>query len=104
MAAAGRCTTSHVEIYPGPYINIDLHQVASYRSTHEKAKYVYKLCLNFPSPPGYRGKSIRTETSWMTPVEFAKLASGQAESCWRKDIQWEGKPLGVLTEVIVSVW
>ncbi|XP_030263681.1 nuclear body protein SP140-like protein isoform X2 [Sparus aurata] len=47
---------------------------------------------------GYRGKSIRTETSWMTPVEFAKLASGQADSCWRKDIRWEGKPLGVLTE------
>ncbi|XP_073349917.1 uncharacterized protein [Pagrus major] len=47
---------------------------------------------------GTSGKSIRTETSWMTPMEFVQLASGQRNHSWRKDIQWEGKPLGVLTE------
>uniref|UniRef100_A0A671WMG1 SP110 nuclear antigen, tandem duplicate 3 n=1 Tax=Sparus aurata TaxID=8175 RepID=A0A671WMG1_SPAAU len=46
------------------------------------------------------GKSIRTETSWMTPMEFVKEASGRTDRSWRKDIEWEGQPLGVLTEVV----
>ncbi|XP_028267064.1 nuclear body protein SP140-like isoform X2 [Parambassis ranga] len=45
---------------------------------------------------GTCGKSIRTETSWMSPVEFTR------DSCqtddWRKDIMWEGRPLGVLIQ------
>ncbi|CAJ1075958.1 nuclear body protein SP140-like protein isoform X3 [Xyrichtys novacula] len=47
---------------------------------------------------GICGKSIRTETSWMTPLEFVKFASGQTETSWRKAIKWEGKPLSHLTE------
>lgn len=55
--------------------------------------------LSFLSPPGTCGKSIRTEKSWMTPVEFVEGASGQTYASWRRDIMWEGKPLSVLTEV-----
>ncbi|XP_036943830.1 nuclear body protein SP140-like protein [Acanthopagrus latus] len=47
---------------------------------------------------GTCGKSIRTETSWMTPVEFMNLALGQTDRPWRKEIELEGQPLGVLTE------
>lgn len=46
---------------------------------------------------GTRGKSIRTETSWMSPVEFMKEASCQTDA-WRKDIKCEGEPLSVLIE------
>uniref|UniRef100_A0A672INP6 Nuclear body protein SP140-like protein n=1 Tax=Salarias fasciatus TaxID=181472 RepID=A0A672INP6_SALFA len=42
------------------------------------------------------GKSIRTETSWMTPKDFATAGSGQTEALWKRDIQWEGKPLNDL--------
>uniref|UniRef100_UPI0037E7AF72 nuclear body protein SP140-like protein n=1 Tax=Semicossyphus pulcher TaxID=241346 RepID=UPI0037E7AF72 len=46
---------------------------------------------------GSRGKSIRTETSWVTPMEFVK--SCQMDSSWRKAIECEGKPLSsVITE------
>nr|XP_020482352.1 nuclear body protein SP140-like protein isoform X2 [Labrus bergylta] len=44
------------------------------------------------------GKSIRTETSWMTPLEFVTWASHQTDPSWRRDIMWEGNPLCVLTE------
>ncbi|XP_032392992.1 nuclear body protein SP140 isoform X3 [Etheostoma spectabile] len=49
---------------------------------------------------GTCGKSIRTETSWMTPVEFWKKASSscQLNGSWRKDIKWEGKPINALLE------
>ncbi|XP_026212392.1 nuclear body protein SP140-like [Anabas testudineus] len=47
---------------------------------------------------GTCGKSIRTETSWMTPVEFVKEASCQTDALWRRDIKWEGKPLSVLIQ------
>ncbi|XP_028455894.1 nuclear body protein SP140-like protein isoform X1 [Perca flavescens] len=47
---------------------------------------------------GTCGKSIRTETSWMTPVEFVNKALCQTSGCWRKDIKWEGEPIGVLLE------
>ncbi|KAM4530536.1 uncharacterized protein PAE49_022997 isoform 2-T2 [Odontesthes bonariensis] len=47
---------------------------------------------------GTAGKSIRTDTSWMSPVEFVKAASCQADGCWKKDITYDGKPLGDLTE------
>lgn len=57
--------------------------------------------LNVLSPPGTCGKSIRTETSWMTPVEFTKEASCQADASWKKHIKWEEKPLSVLIEVTV---
>ncbi|KAK2833722.1 hypothetical protein Q5P01_017611 [Channa striata] len=47
---------------------------------------------------GTCGKSIRTERSWMSPVDFAKEALSQTDVYWRKDIEWEGKPLSVLIE------
>ncbi|KAM4634615.1 uncharacterized protein sp100.1 isoform 2-T2 [Polymixia lowei] len=47
---------------------------------------------------GTAGKSIRTETSWMSPTEFAVKGLSQPVVSWRKDIQWEGKPLSVLLE------
>lgn len=47
---------------------------------------------------GRCGKSIRIETSWMSPEEFVKEASTQTDTSWRKDILWEGKPLSVLIE------
>uniref|UniRef100_A0A3Q0SI07 SP110 nuclear body protein, tandem duplicate 2 n=1 Tax=Amphilophus citrinellus TaxID=61819 RepID=A0A3Q0SI07_AMPCI len=54
----------------------------------------------FFSKPGTAGKSIRTETSWMTPIEFCK-ASCLTNVSWKKDIVWDGKPLTVLIEVVV---
>uniref|UniRef100_A0A672IPD3 Nuclear body protein SP140-like protein n=1 Tax=Salarias fasciatus TaxID=181472 RepID=A0A672IPD3_SALFA len=48
------------------------------------------------STSGFCGKSIRTETSWMTPKDFATAGSGQTEALWKRDIQWEGKPLNDL--------
>ncbi|XP_074511428.1 nuclear body protein SP140-like protein isoform X3 [Sebastes fasciatus] len=47
---------------------------------------------------GTRGKSIRTETSWMSPEEFIKEASCPTDASWRKDIKYEGEPLSVLLE------
>ncbi|XP_060945635.1 nuclear body protein SP140-like protein [Limanda limanda] len=49
---------------------------------------------------GTRGKCIRTERSWLTPIEFLKEASSQ-KSCWKKDIVCEGKPLCALIEASV---
>ncbi|XP_055007656.1 nuclear body protein SP140-like protein isoform X3 [Boleophthalmus pectinirostris] len=45
---------------------------------------------------GTCGKSIRTESSWMTPVDFVKEASCQTDISWQKHIKCEGKPLGEL--------
>ncbi|CAB1341485.1 unnamed protein product, partial [Coregonus sp. 'balchen'] len=47
---------------------------------------------------GSCGKSIRTELRWMTPVEFMTGGSALADASWKKDIQWDGKPLSVLIE------
>lgn len=47
---------------------------------------------------GTRGKSIRTEISWMTPVEFMTAASCHTNASWRKNIMCEGEPLSVLIE------
>ncbi|XP_034395971.1 nuclear body protein SP140-like protein [Cyclopterus lumpus] len=47
---------------------------------------------------GTCGKSIRTETNWMTPVEFLKVASCPTDASWKKEIQCEGGPLSVLIE------
>ncbi|XP_074552596.1 nuclear body protein SP140-like protein isoform X2 [Halichoeres trimaculatus] len=47
---------------------------------------------------GIRGKSIRTETKWMTPEEFVNSVLGQTESSWRKIIKWDGNPISVLIE------
>ncbi|XP_027141747.1 nuclear body protein SP140-like protein isoform X2 [Larimichthys crocea] len=73
--------------------------------SHDRSNKVYKVTCGalegtlhekrFAS--GSCGKSIRTEASWLTPMEFLKEASCQTGS-WRKDIKCEGKPLGVLTE------
>ncbi|XP_037647796.1 nuclear body protein SP140-like isoform X3 [Sebastes umbrosus] len=53
---------------------------------------------------GTRGKSIRTETSWMSPEEFIKKASCPTDASWRKDIKYEGEPLSVLLEAnILSI-
>lgn len=59
--------------------------------------------LNVLTPPGTRGKSIRTEESWLTPMEFLKEALGDTDAVWRKDIEWDGVPLGVLIEVAGSI-
>ncbi|XP_069005757.1 autoimmune regulator-like isoform X2 [Embiotoca jacksoni] len=50
---------------------------------------------------GTCGKSIRTETSWMSPVDFVNGASGQTGVSWKKDILWQGQPLSVLIEAKV---
>ncbi|XP_071764048.2 uncharacterized protein sp100.1 isoform X1 [Centroberyx gerrardi] len=50
---------------------------------------------------GTCGKSIRTEKSWMSPVDFVKEGSSQPDASWMKDIQWEGKPLAVLLKANV---
>ncbi|KAF3700434.1 Nuclear body protein SP140-like protein [Channa argus] len=47
---------------------------------------------------GTRGKSIRTETRWMSPEEFLEEESGQTDGSWKKVIKCEGKPLGNLIE------
>uniref|UniRef100_A0A3Q3L352 SP110 nuclear antigen, tandem duplicate 1 n=1 Tax=Mastacembelus armatus TaxID=205130 RepID=A0A3Q3L352_9TELE len=47
---------------------------------------------------GNRGKCIRTETSWMSPVEFVNAASDESDPPWKREIQWEGKPLNDLIE------
>ncbi|XP_034151106.1 nuclear body protein SP140-like protein isoform X3 [Esox lucius] len=47
---------------------------------------------------GTRGKSVRTERSWMTPMEFLRGASVMAETSWKKDILCDGNPLSVLIE------
>ncbi|KAJ7992101.1 hypothetical protein DPEC_G00275060 [Dallia pectoralis] len=47
---------------------------------------------------GTCGKSIRTEQSWMTPMEFVKKGLGLADASWQKSIVWCGKPLRVLIE------
>lgn len=59
--------------------------------------------LNVLTPPGTRGKSIRTEESWLTPMEFLKEALGDTDAFWRKDIEWGGEPLSVLIEVAGSI-
>ncbi|MED6286701.1 hypothetical protein CHARACLAT_008757 [Characodon lateralis] len=50
---------------------------------------------------GKCGKSIRTELSWLTPVEFVNVALNQGDTSWRKDILYEGKPLSILIEANV---
>ncbi|XP_054463226.1 nuclear body protein SP140 isoform X2 [Anoplopoma fimbria] len=47
---------------------------------------------------GTKGKCIRTETSWMTPVEFLNEALSQKDASWKKDIKCEGEPISVLIE------
>ncbi|XP_035037676.1 nuclear body protein SP140-like protein [Hippoglossus stenolepis] len=49
---------------------------------------------------GTRGKCIRTEKSWLTPMEFLKEASSQT-GLWKKNIVCEGKPLCALIEANV---
>ncbi|XP_062263720.1 nuclear body protein SP140-like protein isoform X2 [Platichthys flesus] len=49
---------------------------------------------------GTRGKCIRTERSWLTPIEFLKEASSQ-RGFWKKIIFCEGKPLCALIEAKV---
>ncbi|XP_067089891.1 nuclear body protein SP140-like protein [Osmerus mordax] len=46
---------------------------------------------------GTCGKSIRTEHSWMTPVEFLRVGSSSSDD-WRRDIQCDGRPLCSLIE------
>ncbi|XP_038836895.1 nuclear body protein SP140-like protein isoform X2 [Salvelinus namaycush] len=52
---------------------------------------------------GSCGKSIRTELCWMTPVEFVTGESALEDPSWKKDIQWDGKPLSVLIESKILV-
>ncbi|XP_029997976.1 LOW QUALITY PROTEIN: nuclear body protein SP140-like protein [Sphaeramia orbicularis] len=47
---------------------------------------------------GILGKCIRTEKSWMTPVDFVKEVLCETDVSWKKDIICEGKPLGDLIE------
>lgn len=53
-------------------------------------------------PLGTCGKSIRTDTGWVTPVDFVKDASCQTDVSWKKHIKCEGKPLGDLINVTVT--
>ena len=39
----------------------------------------------------------------MTPVEFVEEALGQTDTAWRRDIQWEGKPIIDLIKVSLCV-
>ncbi|XP_070779559.1 nuclear body protein SP140-like protein isoform X2 [Enoplosus armatus] len=74
--------------------------------SHDRSKKVFKVkCGDVAGTlhkrrfaSGTCGKSIRTETSWMSPMEFINEASRQKDASWRKDIECEGKPLGVLIE------
>ncbi|KAF0032470.1 hypothetical protein F2P81_014760 [Scophthalmus maximus] len=50
---------------------------------------------------GTCGKCIRTETSWLNPVEFMIMASVQTDATWRNDIMCEGRPLSALIEANV---
>ncbi|XP_033182003.1 LOW QUALITY PROTEIN: uncharacterized protein LOC113159755 [Anabas testudineus] len=76
------------------------------REGHDQSKTVFKVTCGAVAgtlhksrfASGVYGKSIRTETSWMSPVEFVKEALGQTDASWKKDIKWEGKPLSVLIE------
>ncbi|XP_035626716.1 nuclear body protein SP140-like protein isoform X5 [Oncorhynchus keta] len=52
---------------------------------------------------GSCGKSIRTELRWMTPVEFVKGESALEDPSWKKDIQWDGKPLSLLIKSKILV-
>ncbi|XP_029583122.1 nuclear body protein SP140-like protein isoform X1 [Salmo trutta] len=52
---------------------------------------------------GLCGKSIRTDQRWMTPVEFVKGESALEDPSWKKDIQWDGKPLSLLIESKILV-
>lgn len=78
-------------------------------ASHDSSKKVFKVTCGAVAgtlhkkrfASGTCGKSIRTETSWMSPVEFTKEASCQTDATWRKDIKWEGKPLCVLIEAKV---
>uniref|UniRef100_A0A667YI17 SP110 nuclear antigen, tandem duplicate 2 n=1 Tax=Myripristis murdjan TaxID=586833 RepID=A0A667YI17_9TELE len=45
-----------------------------------------------------RQKYIRTEKCWMTPVEFVQEGCSDPDASWKKDIEWEGNPLGALFE------
>ncbi|XP_055079710.1 uncharacterized protein LOC117374944 isoform X2 [Periophthalmus magnuspinnatus] len=47
---------------------------------------------------GTCGRSIRTETRWMTPVNFVKEASCQTDVSWKLQIKCEGKALGELVK------
>ncbi|XP_041825780.1 nuclear body protein SP140-like [Melanotaenia boesemani] len=47
---------------------------------------------------GTQGKSIRTETAWMSPVEFLKAALSQPDVSWRRNIIHDGKPVSNLIE------
>uniref|UniRef100_A0A8C3G124 SP110 nuclear body protein n=1 Tax=Cyclopterus lumpus TaxID=8103 RepID=A0A8C3G124_CYCLU len=72
-------------------------------SVHGKKAHHVSLNVSQPGshllrPPGTCGKSIRTETNWMTPVEFLKVASCPTDASWKKEIQCEGGPLSVLIE------
>ncbi|XP_045930106.1 nuclear body protein SP140 isoform X3 [Micropterus dolomieu] len=78
-------------------------------ASHDSSKKVFKVTCGAVAgtlhkkrfASGTCGKSIRTETSWMSPAEFTKEASCQTDATWRKDIKWEGKPLCVLIEAKV---
>uniref|UniRef100_A0A4W5MHS7 Nuclear body protein SP140-like protein n=1 Tax=Hucho hucho TaxID=62062 RepID=A0A4W5MHS7_9TELE len=52
---------------------------------------------------GSCGRSIRTELRWMTPGEFVTVGSALEDPSWKKDIQWDGKPLSVLIESKILV-
>lgn len=78
-------------------------------TSHDSGKKVFKVTCGAQTgtlhkqrfASGTRGKSIRTEKSWMTPEEFMKETSCQTDASWRKDITCEGEPLSVLIEAKV---
>uniref|UniRef100_A0A8C6M127 SAND domain-containing protein n=1 Tax=Nothobranchius furzeri TaxID=105023 RepID=A0A8C6M127_NOTFU len=61
---------------------------------------IRKSCSMVSSPNSFHtwrcGKSIRTETRWLTPLEFVYEALGQRDGSWMKDIEYDRKPIGHL--------
>lgn len=100
--APQRFLKSPVDNWRGTCICTDLHRVGKF-----SLKAAVWPCLSLTTVLillGSRGKSIRTEDSWLTPVEFLEKALGRLDgSHWKKDIECDGQPLKVKIEVAGSL-
>ncbi|KAK7939835.1 hypothetical protein WMY93_003161 [Mugilogobius chulae] len=70
-------------------------------SSHKNVLQIQQKYMNKTMKVMHMWRSIRTDTSWLTPVEFVKEVSCQTDYTWKKDIKCEGKPLGELIEAKV---
>lgn len=101
--APQRFLKSPVDNWRGTCICTDLHRVGKCFSL-TAAVWPCLSLTTVLTPPGNRGKSIRTENSWLTPVEFLEKALGRLDgSHWKKDIECDGQPLKVKIEVAGSL-